>query len=117
MYGETRKHEGMRRAYWYVAMTEDAAQRSRWTFREVVSFNPECAVVSVAACPARGLKVNQRVIYYTIKLNYLLQRAFCCSFLSPLTISAVHSDYKSSSDNRKSELFNPEFAVAIYYGL
>jgi hypothetical protein len=36
MHGETRKYEGMRRAYWYAAMTENAAQRSRWTFYEVV---------------------------------------------------------------------------------
>jgi hypothetical protein len=36
MYGETRKYEGMRRTYWYAAMTENEAQRSRWTFYEVV---------------------------------------------------------------------------------
>jgi hypothetical protein len=36
MHGETRKYEGMRRTNWYAAMTEDAAQRSRWTFYEVV---------------------------------------------------------------------------------
>ncbi len=36
MHGETCKYEGMRRAYWHAAMTEDAAQRSRWTFYEVV---------------------------------------------------------------------------------
>jgi hypothetical protein len=36
MHGETRKYEGMRRTYWYAAMTEDAAQRGRWTFYEVV---------------------------------------------------------------------------------
>jgi len=35
MHGETRKYEGMRRPYRYAAMTEDAAQRSRWTFCEV----------------------------------------------------------------------------------
>jgi len=29
---KTRKYDGMRRTYWYAAMTEDAAQRSRWTF-------------------------------------------------------------------------------------
>ncbi len=40
---KTRKYEGMRRAYWYAglaersqAMTEEAVQRSRWTFYEVV---------------------------------------------------------------------------------
>jgi len=33
---KARKYEGMRRTYWYAAMTEDAAQRSRWTFHEVV---------------------------------------------------------------------------------
>ena len=31
------KYEGMRRTYVYAAMTEDAAQRSRWTFYEVVT--------------------------------------------------------------------------------
>jgi hypothetical protein len=31
------KYEGMRRTYWYAAMTEDAVQRSRWTFYEVVN--------------------------------------------------------------------------------
>ncbi len=36
MHGETRKYEGMRRTYWYAAMTEDAVQRSIWTFYEVV---------------------------------------------------------------------------------
>ena len=30
------KYEGMGCTYWYAAMTEDAAQRSRWTFYEVV---------------------------------------------------------------------------------
>jgi len=33
---KARKYEGMKRTYWYAAMTEDAAQRSRWTFYEVV---------------------------------------------------------------------------------
>jgi hypothetical protein len=33
---KARKYEGMRRTYLYAAMTEDAAQRSRWTFYEVV---------------------------------------------------------------------------------
>ena len=36
MHGETRKYEGMGRTYWYAAMPEDAAQRSRWTFYEIV---------------------------------------------------------------------------------
>ncbi len=36
---KARKYEGMRRTYWYAAMTEDAAQRSRWTFCEVVNFS------------------------------------------------------------------------------
>ena len=31
------KYEGMRRTYWYAAMSEDAVQRSRWTFYEVVN--------------------------------------------------------------------------------
>jgi hypothetical protein len=31
------KHEGMRRTHWYAAMSEDAVQRSRWTFYEVVN--------------------------------------------------------------------------------
>jgi hypothetical protein len=35
---KARKYEGMRRTYLYAAMTEDAAQRSRWTFYEVVNF-------------------------------------------------------------------------------
>ena len=35
---KARKYEGMRRTYWYAAMTEDAAQRSIWTFYEVVKF-------------------------------------------------------------------------------
>jgi hypothetical protein len=42
MHGETRKYEVMRRIYWYAAMTEDAAQRSRWTFYEVVNFGFYC---------------------------------------------------------------------------
>jgi hypothetical protein len=33
---KARKYEGMRRTCVYAAMTEDAAQRSRWTFYEVV---------------------------------------------------------------------------------
>jgi len=32
MHGKTRKYEGMRRTYWYAAMTEYAVQRSRWMF-------------------------------------------------------------------------------------
>jgi len=36
MHGKTRKYEGMRRTYLYAAMTEDAAQRSRWTFYVIV---------------------------------------------------------------------------------
>ena len=52
MHGKTHKHEGMRRTYWYAAMSEDAVQRSpstvlravslsngRWTFYEVVKIN------------------------------------------------------------------------------
>jgi len=31
------KYEGMKRTYWYAAMSEDAVQRSRWTFYEVVN--------------------------------------------------------------------------------
>jgi hypothetical protein len=31
------KYEGMRRTYWYAAMTADAVQRSRWAFYEVVN--------------------------------------------------------------------------------
>ena len=37
MRGEMRKYEGMKRTYWYAAMTEEAAQRRRWTFYEVVN--------------------------------------------------------------------------------
>jgi len=37
MHGKTHKDEGMRRTYWYAAMSEDAVQRSRWTFYEVVN--------------------------------------------------------------------------------
>jgi hypothetical protein len=37
MHGETCESLGMRRTYGYVEMTEDEAQRSRWTFDEVVS--------------------------------------------------------------------------------
>jgi len=37
MHGKTRKFEGMRRTCLYAAMTENAAQRSRWTFCEVVT--------------------------------------------------------------------------------
>ena len=33
---EAHKYESMRRSYWCVAMSEDAVQRSRWTFCEVV---------------------------------------------------------------------------------
>ena len=36
MHGKTHKYEGMRHTYWYAAMSEDAVQRSRWTFYEVV---------------------------------------------------------------------------------
>ena len=36
---KARKYEGMRRTYWYAAMTKYAAQRSRWTFYEVVRIN------------------------------------------------------------------------------
>jgi hypothetical protein len=36
MHGETLKYEGMKRTYRYAAMTEDAAQCSRWIFSEVV---------------------------------------------------------------------------------
>jgi len=38
---KARKYEGMRRTYWYIAMTEDAAQRSRWTFYDVVVLNSQ----------------------------------------------------------------------------
>ncbi len=41
---KARKDEGMRGTYWYAAKTEDEAQRSRWTFYEVVKF-----VISVHA--------------------------------------------------------------------
>ena len=37
MHGKTHKYEGMRHTYWYAAMSEDAVQRSRWTFYEVVN--------------------------------------------------------------------------------
>ena len=30
------KYEGMRRTYWYAGMSENAVQRSRWTFYKVV---------------------------------------------------------------------------------
>ena len=33
---KARKSEGMRRTYMYAAMTEDAAERRRWTFCEAV---------------------------------------------------------------------------------
>ena len=33
---KARKSDGMRRTYLYAAMTEDAAQRRRWTFYEAV---------------------------------------------------------------------------------
>ena len=36
MHGKTHKYEGMKRTYWYAAMSEDAVQRCRWTFYEVV---------------------------------------------------------------------------------
>ena len=39
MHGKTHKYEGMRHTYWYAAMSEDAVQRSRWTFYEVVNLN------------------------------------------------------------------------------
>ncbi len=57
MHEKARKYEGMRRTYWYAglaersqAKTEDAAQRNRWTFYEVVKF-----VISVHAL-RRSLK-------------------------------------------------------------
>jgi hypothetical protein len=36
---KARKSDGMRRTYLYAAMTEDAAQRRRWTFYEAVKHN------------------------------------------------------------------------------
>ena len=33
---KARKSEGMKRTYLYAAMTEDAAERRRWTFYEAV---------------------------------------------------------------------------------
>jgi hypothetical protein len=33
---KARKSEGMRRTYMYAGMTEDAAERRRWTFYEAV---------------------------------------------------------------------------------
>jgi hypothetical protein len=33
------KYEGMRRTHWYAATSEDAVQRSRWTFYEVFKIN------------------------------------------------------------------------------
>jgi hypothetical protein len=39
---KARKYEGMKRTYGYAAMTEDVAQRSRWTFYEVVKNNRKC---------------------------------------------------------------------------
>jgi hypothetical protein len=33
---KARKSEGMKRTYMYAAMTEDAAERRRWTFYEAV---------------------------------------------------------------------------------
>ncbi|OIP29031.1 MAG: hypothetical protein AUK23_11670 [Deltaproteobacteria bacterium CG2_30_43_15] len=38
---KARKSEGMRRTYLYAAMTEDAAERRRWTFYEAVNFRRE----------------------------------------------------------------------------
>ena len=35
---KARKSDRMRRTYLYAAMTEDAAQRRRWTFYEAVNF-------------------------------------------------------------------------------
>ena len=37
MHGKTRKSLGVRRTQKYVGMTKDEAQRSRWTFYEVVT--------------------------------------------------------------------------------
>ena len=42
---KARKYEGTRRTYWYAAMTEDAAQRSRWTFYDVVNTNLQLKVI------------------------------------------------------------------------
>ena len=36
---KARKSDGMRRTYLYAAMTEDAAQRRRWTFYEAVKIH------------------------------------------------------------------------------
>ncbi|MFA4911341.1 MAG: hypothetical protein WC649_09915 [Desulfobacteria bacterium] len=36
---KARKSEGMRRTYLYAAMTEDAAERRRWTFYEAVKIS------------------------------------------------------------------------------
>jgi len=36
---KARKSDGMRRTYLYAAMTEDAAQRRRWTFYEAVKID------------------------------------------------------------------------------
>src|SRR4030042_899699 len=55
---KARKSDGMRRTYLYAAMTEDAAQRRRWTFYEAVNFRMFRYLVIVAgslflftACP------------------------------------------------------------------
>lgn len=37
--GKARKSRGMRRTFAYAAMTRDAAQRSIWTFYEVITFD------------------------------------------------------------------------------
>jgi len=47
MHGKTHKYEGMGRTYWYAAMSEDAVQRSRWTFYEVVN----CKSSNMCHCP------------------------------------------------------------------
>ena len=36
---KARKSEGMKRTYLYAAMTEDAAERRRWTFYEAVNLS------------------------------------------------------------------------------
>ena len=43
---KARESLGMRRTYVYVGMTEDEAQRSRWTFCEVVFFQSQIFINS-----------------------------------------------------------------------
>ncbi len=121
---KARKYEGMRRACWYAAMTEDAAQRSRWTFYEVVTswfFLNQCSMKKKKIKAESGIALV--LVLWVLTLLSVMVLEFCYTMRVEATVASnfregARSYYLAQAGINRAliELVKAESAVKKFKG-